>query len=177
MTDHIETTTDATALPGLLLARARELGAVVATAESCTAGLLAGAITEVAGSSAIFDRGFVTYTNRAKMEMLGVSGESLDAYGAVSEQVAREMAEGALAHSEATIAVSITGIAGPGGSEHKPEGMVCFGLARQGHPTITQTQQFGAPGRSIVRQNSVANALSMLLEGLGEAPRVHDRAP
>jgi nicotinamide-nucleotide amidase len=107
-----------------LLARARAAGAVIVTAESCTGGIVAGAITEVPGSSDIFDRGFVTYSNAAKVAMLGVAEATLVAHGAVSEEVAREMAEGALARSAATLAVSVTGIAGPGGSEFKPEGRV-----------------------------------------------------
>lgn len=131
-----------------LLGLARAQNAVIATAESCTAGLIAGAITEVAGSSDMFDRGFVTYSNTAKTAMLGVRDTTLTTYGAVSEEVAREMAEGALDHSEATLAVSVTGIAGPGGSEHKPEGRVCFGLAQSGRSTTSQTVEFGALGRA-----------------------------
>jgi nicotinamide-nucleotide amidase len=150
-----------------LLARARSAGATVATAESCTGGLLSGAITEAPGSSDIFDRGFVTYSNAAKVEMLGVSEATLAAHGAVSEEVAREMAEGALARSAATVAVSVTGIAGPGGSEVKPEGRVCFGLAAQGLPTRTMTVEFGALGRSEVRRRSVEHALGLLLGAIG----------
>jgi nicotinamide-nucleotide amidase len=149
-----------------LLARARAAGARVATAESCTGGLVAGAITEVAGSSDIFDRGFVTYSNAAKVEMLGVSEATLAAHGAVSEEVAREMAEGALAHSAATMAVSVTGIAGPGGSDFKPEGRVCFGLAAAGRATMTETVEFGALGRANVRAQSVERALGLLLSAL-----------
>lgn len=158
-----------------LLDRARARRMRVATAESCTGGLLAGAITEIAGSSDVFDRGFVTYSNAAKQEMLGVTAESLEKFGAVSEPVAREMAEGAIARSQADIAVSITGIAGPGGSEQKPEGMVCFGLARRGHITVTKTVEFGALGRAAVRQNSVNHALDLLIGGLEDAPPVRDR--
>ena len=150
-----------------LLARARAAGVVVATAESCTGGLLAGAITDVPGSSDIFDRGFVTYSNAAKMEMLGVAETTLAAHGAVSEEVAREMAEGALGRSAATLAVSVTGIAGPGGSGVKPEGRVCFGLAAQGRATRTETVDFGALGRSGVRRRSVAHALGLLLGAIG----------
>jgi nicotinamide-nucleotide amidase len=150
----------------LLLARARAAGAKVATAESCTGGLVAGAITEVAGSSDIFDRGFVTYSNAAKMEILGVSEATLAAHGAVSEAVAREMAEGALLRSAATLAVSVTGIAGPGGSDFKPEGRVCFGLAVRGRATVTETVEFGALGRAKVRAQAVERALDLLLSAL-----------
>jgi nicotinamide-nucleotide amidase len=150
-----------------LLAAARAAGATIATAESCTGGLLAGAITAVPGSSDIFDRGFVTYSNAAKTDMLGVTETTLAAHGAVSEEVAREMAEGALARSAATLAVSVTGIAGPGGSDHKPEGRVCFGLARTGLPGTTQTVEFGAIGRAEVRARSVDHALCLLLSALG----------
>ncbi len=149
-----------------LLARAKAQGALIATAESCTGGLVAGAITEVAGSSEIFDRGFVTYSNAAKMAMLGVRQSTLDAHGAVSEAVAREMAAGALAASEATLAVSVTGIAGPGGSDHKPEGRVCFGVAQAGHAVRTWQMDFGALGRGAVRQASVDYALDLLLAAL-----------
>jgi nicotinamide-nucleotide amidase len=149
-----------------LLARARASGAMIATAESCTGGLLAGAITEVPGSSDIFDRGFVTYSNAAKTEMLGVSEATLAAHGAVSEEVAREMADGALARSGATLAVSVTGIAGPGGSEFKPEGRVCFGLAARGLPTRAETVEFGPRGRSEVRRKSVEHAIGLLLGAL-----------
>jgi nicotinamide-nucleotide amidase len=150
-----------------LLELARAKGAHIATAESCTGGMVAAAITDVAGASDIFDRGFVTYSNAAKIAMLGVSGETLTREGAVSEAVAREMADGALARSDATLAVSVTGIAGPGGSEHKPEGRVCFGLAAKGQPTITQTVEFGTQGRSAVRALSRDHALTLLIGALG----------
>ncbi len=149
-----------------LLARARAAGAMIATAESCTGGMIAGAITDVAGSSDVFDRGFVTYSNAAKVEMLGVQAETLDAHGAVSEEVAREMAEGALHRSNAKLAVSVTGIAGPGGSEHKPEGRVCFGLAQTGQPTRTETIDFGALGRAEVRRATTDYALDLMLAAL-----------
>ncbi|MDA0721390.1 MAG: CinA family protein, partial [Proteobacteria bacterium] len=123
------------------------------------------ALTDVAGSSAMFDRGFVTYTNAAKMQVLGVRAVTLEAHGAVSEQVAAEMAQGALAHSAATLAVSITGIAGPGGSEHKPEGLVCFAIATPDRCT-TQTVEFGALGRAQVRQAARDHALGVLLAAL-----------
>jgi nicotinamide-nucleotide amidase len=145
-----------------VLDRARARGVRIATAESCTGGLIAAALTEIAGSSDVFDRGFVTYSNAAKMQMLGVSQETLDRVGAVSEAVAREMAEGALAASDADLAVSVTGIAGPGGSEHKPEGRVCFGLAGTSIDTRTETVEFGALGRAAVRAASVNHALRLL---------------
>jgi nicotinamide-nucleotide amidase len=111
----------------------------------------------------MFDRGFVTYSNAAKQEMLGVRSETLATHGAVSEEVAREMAEGALAHSLADLGVSVTGIAGPGGSERKPEGRVCFGLARRGGATLTETVEFGALGRDRVRAAARDHALSLIL--------------
>jgi nicotinamide-nucleotide amidase len=135
----------------------------VATAESCTGGLVAAAITEVPGSSDIFDRGVVTYSNAAKVDMLGVQADTLAAFGAVSEPVAAEMAAGALARSQADVAVSVTGIAGPGGSAFKPEGRVCFGLAVRGGPAHTETVEFGARGRREVRAASVDHALDLLL--------------
>jgi nicotinamide-nucleotide amidase len=152
-----------------LLQAARAVGATVATAESCTGGLLAGAITTPPGASEIFERGFVTYSNEAKVEMLGVSPATLQAHGAVSEEVAAEMAEGARARSGATVAVSITGIAGPGGSEHKPEGRVCFGLSTQAG-TATEIVEFGPLGRSEVRARSVDHALALLLAAVQRAP-------
>lgn len=156
-----------TAARVLDLARAR--GAMIATAESCTGGLIAGALTDIPGSSDVVDRGFVTYSNAAKTEMLGVSPDTLDRYGAVSEPVAREMAEGALARSAATLVVSVTGIAGPGGSETKPEGRVCFGIARRGGATTSETVDFGALGRATVRARSVEHALGLLVTALDEA--------
>ncbi len=151
-----------------LLARAKARGLMVATAESCTGGLIAGAITDVPGASAIFDRGFVTYTNRAKEEMLGVQTATLAAHGAVSEQVAAEMVAGALARSYAALAVAVTGIAGPGGgTATKPEGRVCFGVAGLG-PVQTETVDFGALGRGPVRAATVAQALALLIDRLGD---------
>ncbi len=149
-----------------VLARARAAGVRIATAESCTGGLVSAALTEVPGSSDVFERGFVTYSNAAKVQMLGVREATLDAHGAVSQEVAAEMAEGALARSEAVLAVAITGIAGPGGSEFKPEGRVCFALARRGSPTRRETEEFGALGRSAVRAASVARALEMLNQAI-----------
>ena len=150
-----------------LLDAARAAGVTIATAESGTSGMVAVAITDVPGSSDVFDRGFVTYSNAAKSEMLGVRPGTLAAHGAVSEAVATEMAEGALAHSAANLAVSITGVAGPGGTPAKPEGMVCFGLAGAGRPTRAETCRFGALGRAEVRRLSRDHALEMLRGALG----------
>jgi len=140
---------------------ALKAGLTITTAESCTGGLVSGAITDIAGSSAMFERGFVTYSNAAKIEMLGVGAEVLEAYGAVSEEVAAQMAKGALDAAGADIAVAITGIAGPGGSDHKPEGRVCFGIATA-NTTSTVTHEFGALGRKEVRQSSVETSLALL---------------
>lgn len=157
-------------LAKLVLVLAKAAGATIVTAESCTGGLLAGAITDIAGSSEVFDRGFVTYSNKAKQQMLGVQAATLMAHGAVSEPVAREMADGALARSGATLAVAVTGIAGPGGSEFKPEGRVCFGLATPGRETQVQTVEFGPLGRGSVRSASVDHALQLLISALSKAP-------
>jgi nicotinamide-nucleotide amidase len=148
-----------------VLQRARAKGVLIATAESCTGGMVAAALTDVPGSSDVVDRGFVTYSNAAKMAMLGVAKETLQRYGAVSEEVAREMAQGALNHSDAQIAVSITGIAGPGGSEHKPEGRVCFACAGFGNLRI-ETIEFGPIGRGRVRAASRDHALELLRDAL-----------
>lgn len=151
--------------PAAVLDLARARGAKIATAESCTGGMIGAALTDVAGSSDVFDRGFITYSNDAKVEMLGVRAETLAAHGAVSEQVAAEMAAGALARSRAGLAVSVTGIAGPGGSENKPEGRVCFGLATA-RGTQTEAVDFGALGRDQVRRATVAHALALLARAL-----------
>lgn len=148
-----------------ILQAARARGILIATAESCTGGMVSAALTDVAGSSAMFERGFVTYTNAAKIQVLGVRAATLEAHGAVSEQVAAEMAQGALNQSAATLAVAITGIAGPGGSEHKPEGRVCFAIATPDRCT-TQTVEFGALGRAQVRQAARDHALGVLLAAL-----------
>ncbi len=135
----------------------------IATAESCTGGLVAGAITAIAGSSAWFDRGFVTYTNEAKCELLGVPAALIAREGAVSEAVARAMAEGALARSQADLVVAVTGIAGPGGgSAGKPVGTVCFAWGRRGGAVDAVTRQFGGD-RAGVRSQSVAVALEGLI--------------
>jgi nicotinamide-nucleotide amidase len=152
--------------PAALITLARQKAATIACAESCTGGMVAAALTDTPGSSDVFDRGFVTYSNAAKTDMLGVSPATLHAHGAVSEPVAAEMADGALARSAATLAVSITGIAGPGGSDHKPEGRVCFGLAQTGHPTRTETLDFGPLGRANVRAAARDHALHLLATAL-----------
>ncbi len=152
--------------PEALLQAARLRGLRIATAESCTGGMVAARLTDIAGSSDVFDCGFVTYSNAAKMTMLGVSAQTLKMHGAVSEQVAAEMAAGALAHSTAGLAVSITGIAGPGGSEFKPEGRVCFGIARLGRTTQVHTVEFGALGRDAVRLAAREHALGLLMQSL-----------
>lgn len=149
-----------------VLQAARFWGVKIATAESCTGGLIAGALTDVAGSSDVFERGFVTYSNASKQEMLGVKAATLQAHGAVSEEVAREMAEGALERSRTDLAVAVTGIAGPGGSGVKPEGRVCFGLAQTGRATRVETVDFGARGRAGVRAATVDHALELLLQAL-----------
>lgn len=158
--------------PAEILAAARAKGLRIATAESCTGGMVAAALTDIPGSSDVFERGFVTYSNLAKEQMIAVRPETLAAHGAVSEEVAREMAEGALAHSATDLAVSITGIAGPGGSEFKPEGRVCFGLAGTGRPTVTETVEFGALGRDRVRLAARDHALALLAQALASAPLV-----
>jgi nicotinamide-nucleotide amidase len=152
--------------PELILDLARVKGIRIATAESCTAGLIAARLTDMAGSSDVFDRGFVTYSNQAKREMLWVQEKTLDSFGAVSEQVAYEMAENALFRSGVALAVSVTGIAGPGGSEFKPEGRVCFGLASNIRDVHTETVEFGAIGRAKVRAATVDHALALLYAAL-----------
>lgn len=149
-----------------ILEIARNLDLRIATAESCTGGMVSVALTDMPGASDVMDRGFVTYSNAAKVEMLGVSTDTLMAHGAVSEEVAQEMAEGALSRSAADLTVAITGVAGPGGSEHKPEGRVCFGLARKGLKTFTETKEFGAQGRDKIRQLSRDYALTLLKRSL-----------
>lgn len=159
-------------LDAALLARAEALvaaytraGLRIATAESCTGGLVAGLLTAVPGSSAVLERGFVTYSNEAKTEAIGVPAALVARHGAVSEPVARAMAEGALAASRADVAVAITGVAGPGGgSAEKPVGLVHFGLAAQGRPILHRKRRFGDPGRTEIRRLAVAEALD-LLEG------------
>jgi nicotinamide-nucleotide amidase len=145
------------------LCRERELA--IAAAESCTGGLLAATLTEIPGSSDVFDRGFVTYSNGAKQAMLGVPPATLAAHGAVSRETAEAMATGALIRAGVDLAVSITGIAGPGGGlPNKPVGLVHFAAAARGGRRIHQERRFGDIGRTPVRQASVAQALAMLRE-------------
>jgi nicotinamide-nucleotide amidase len=146
------------------LCRAR--GLTVATAESCTGGLVAAALTEIAGSSDVVDRGFVTYSNAAKQDMLGVPAGILDRHGAVSRETAEAMAKGALAQAPADLTVAVTGIAGPGGgSAEKPVGLVHFAAAARDGRLIHRERRFGDVGRTEVRLRAVAEALAML-EGL-----------
>lgn len=140
-------------------------GLMIATAESLTGGLIISKLTDVEGCSNCVDRGFVTYSSEAKQEMLGVKEETLKAHGAVSEEVAAEMASGALERSRADVAIAVTGIAGPGTVEGKPEGRVCFGLADH-NGVRTETVDFGALGRDQVRAETVNHALNMLLEAV-----------
>jgi nicotinamide-nucleotide amidase len=154
-----------TMLAQLVLDECRERHVRIVTAESCTGGLVAGALTEIAGSSDVVDRGFVTYSNRAKSSVLGVPGDLIADTGAVSEPVARMMAEGALAASDAHIAVAITGVAGPGGGTAlKPVGLVHFATARANGPILHRRELFGDLGRSEVRLESVRIALEMIRE-------------
>lgn len=142
---------------------------LVATAESCTGGLIIATLTEIPGSSSMVDRGFVTYSNEAKMEMLGVSQSTLDAHGAVSEETALEMAAGALENSRAGIALSVTGIAGPdGGSAEKPVGLVWFGLGLSGQAPVARKRQFENRGRQYVREQTVRTALEWGIEALAD---------
>ena len=146
-----------------LLAAARAQGLKLTTAESCTGGLIASVLTEIAGSSDVLDRGFVTYSNQAKEDMLGVPAGLLRQHGAVSEAVARAMAEGAIRASTAQLSVAVTGIAGPGGgTEEKPVGLVHIAAARAGEATLHRECRFGDIGRNEVRRKSVETALEML---------------
>jgi nicotinamide-nucleotide amidase len=153
------------------ICRARKL--TIATAESCTGGLVAGALTDIAGSSDVVDRGFVTYSDAAKETMLGVPQATLSRYGAVSRQTAEAMAKGVLAHAPVDLAVAITGIAGPGGgSADKPVGLVHFGAVRRGGRLLLNERRYGDLGRAEVRRRSVLEALAMLSElAAGEPTR------
>lgn len=147
----------------LELCRSRKLR--IATVESCTGGLVSALLTEVPGSSDVVERGFVTYSNGAKTDLVGVPAELIAAHGAVSEPVASAMAMGALARSEADLAVAVTGVAGPGGgTAAKPVGMVCFGIARRGGEAAAFTERFGDLGRTRIRLQAVDTALRLLRE-------------
>jgi nicotinamide-nucleotide amidase len=148
-----------------LLDLCKAKGLTVVTAESCTGGLVAAALTDAPGASKVVDGGFVTYSNEAKQKCLGVSAALLKEYGAVSEQVARAMAEGALKNSPADLAVSVTGIAGPeGGTPEKPVGLVHFAAARRGGLVIHREKRFGDPGRGQIRRDSAMEAIALLTE-------------
>jgi nicotinamide-nucleotide amidase len=145
-----------------LLERYRRAKLRIVTAESCTGGMVAARLTDIAGASDVVERGFVTYSNEAKTEMLGVPTALLLQYGAVSAQVARSMAEGALAHARADMAIAVTGIAGPGGATAgKPVGLVYLAIARRGHDTKVERQQF-AGDRQAVRNAAAERALELL---------------
>jgi nicotinamide-nucleotide amidase len=148
----------------MALAALKKAGLRVALAESCTGGLVSAALTDVPGSSAVVERGFVVYSNEAKTELLGVPADLVARCGAVSEPVAVAMAEGALAASPAEVAVAVTGVAGPGGTAAKPEGLVHFACALRGGETVARRREFGAVGRARVRDESVDQALDLLIE-------------
>jgi nicotinamide-nucleotide amidase len=142
-------------------------GIMAATAESCTGGMIVAALTDIAGSSAVVDRGFVTYSNEAKMDMLGVSRDTLATHGAVSRETVLEMAEGALRQSRAGVTIAVTGIAGPdGGSAEKPVGLVWFGIGRSGQPASAKMAIFENRGRDFIRSETVAHALRLAIESL-----------
>ena len=151
----------------LQLLRSKKL--MLATAESCTGGLIAGTLTAIAGSSDVVERGFVTYSNEAKTEMIGVPADLIAGHGAVSEEVARAMAEGALKHSRADIAVAVTGIAGPGGgSAEKPVGLVHLAAAAKDRPTIVLERRYGDLGRDGIRLTTIEDAFELIEKIAGE---------
>ena len=161
-----------------LIAACRARGLTLATAESCTGGLVAALLTEIAGSSQVVDRGFVTYSDAAKTDLLGVPADLIAAEGAVSAPVARAMAEGARARSGVALAVAVTGIAGPGGATAtKPVGLVHFGLAAAGRPTVHRRREFGDLGRAAVRWQAVDEALALLEEVALASPERAGAAP
>ena len=150
-----------------LLQSCRKVGVTVATAESCTGGLIAGCLTEIAGSSDVVDRGFITYSNEAKNVMLDVPMRLIERHGAVSEPVARTMAEGALNHSLAVLSVAVTGVAGPGGGTvGKPVGLVHLACAKRGGETRHRAERYGDLGRSGIREATIRTAMEMLMEQL-----------
>lgn len=149
-------------LARLILDEARTRRVKIATAESCTGGLIAGLLTEIPGSSDVVERGFIVYSNRAKEELLGVPGDLIADHGAVSEPVARLMAEGALNESRANLSIAVTGVAGPvGGTALKPVGLVHIAVARENRPIFHQAMRFGDLGRSEVRRLTIIEALDM----------------
>jgi len=155
-------------LARLVLDECRSRRLKVATAESCTGGLIAGLLTEIPGSSDVVERGFIVYSNRAKEELLGVPGDLIADHGAVSEPVARLMAEGALAESRANLAVAVTGVAGPGGGTAlKPVGLVHIAVARENKPILHQAMRFGDIGRSEIRRETIMEALEMCRRMIG----------
>ena len=158
---------DLTEQASALLQSCRNAGVTVATAESCTGGLIAGCLTEIAGSSDVVDRGFITYSNEAKNVMLDVPMRLIERHGAVSEPVARTMAEGALTHSLAVLSVAVTGVAGPGGGTvGKPVGLVHLACAKRGGETQHRAERYGDLGRSGIREATIRTAMEMLMEQL-----------
>jgi nicotinamide-nucleotide amidase len=163
MTEKFEVGEHVMALAQALLTVCRVRSELIVTAESCTGGLLAATLTAIPGASDVFERGFVTYSNASKSEMLGVPYWLIEKHGAVSADVARAMAGGALTHSQASLAVAVTGIAGPdGGTPEKPVGLVHFAAGRRDGPIASETVLFGELGRTEVQRRSVAHALKML---------------
>ncbi|MER9962904.1 CinA family protein [Mesorhizobium sp. M0045] len=164
-------------LADALLQACQQRGITLATAESCTGGMIIAALTDIAGSSAVVDRGFITYSNQAKTEMLGISAATLEAPGGGAREPAVEMAAGALAHSPAGLALAVTGIAGPaGGSAEKPVGLVWFGVALAGRPVVSECQLFADKGRDFIRRETVRHALELGLRALA-ADQAADGAP
>lgn len=152
-----------------VISHAKDKGIIIGTAESCTGGLISASLTEIPGSSAVFDRGFITYSNHAKIQMLGVSGDILENFGAVSAQTAQAMANGALAQSKTALCVSVTGIAGPqSDNSQKPIGLVYIATA-YGDKIVVRENQFGDLGRAQIRHASTIKALEMLLEAIEKA--------
>jgi nicotinamide-nucleotide amidase len=160
-------------LANALLQACQQRGIMLATAESCTGGMIIAALTDIAGSSAVVDRGLITYSNEAKMEMLGVSAATLQAHGAVSRETVLEMTAGALARSRAGLALAVTGIAGPGGgSPEKPVGLVWFGVALRGGPVAAELNMFADDGRDFIRRETVRHALEIGLRALGDTHEI-----
>ncbi|CAN7528279.1 CinA family protein [Mesorhizobium caraganae] len=160
-------------LANALLQACQQRGIMLATAESCTGGMIIAALTDIAGSSAVVDRGLITYSNEAKMEMLGVSAATLQAHGAVSRETVLEMTAGALARSRAGLALAVTGIAGPGGgSPEKPVGLVWFGVALRGGPVAAELNMFADNGRDFIRRETVRHALEIGLRALGDTHEI-----